>query len=81
MPRGPLTGETRLYLHAAHVQCAIDSPDRPTASFGTQYGWTPLHGAAESGHAAVVELLLNHGASGDLVPEVRAPFLFVFCNP
>lgn len=36
-----------------------------------QYGWTPLHVAAQYGHAAVVEVLLERGAAIDKTDRVR----------
>ena len=47
------------------------------ASSGTQYGKTPFFWAAENGHAAVAELLLNRGASVDVATTVGALFSFV----
>ena len=36
-----------------------------------QYGWTPLHRAAESGEVASIECLLNKGAKIDQGDNVR----------
>ena len=44
-----------------------------TAGFGPQYdGTTPLHRAAACNHAAIVQLLLEHGADPDLKDMVSA---------
>ena len=37
-----------------------------------QSGWTPLHWAADYGHAAVIEMLLKSGAAIDETDEVRS---------
>lgn len=35
-----------------------------------QNGYSPLHAAAYFGHLSVVQLLLEHGANGDLKDKV-----------
>ena len=44
---------------------------------GAQAGWTHLIVAGMNGHAAVEELVFDHGASADLADEVTAPFSLV----
>lgn len=46
-----------------------------------QGGWTPLHLAAQSGHAAVMKMLLERGAAIDKTHQVRSHILCnLFCK-
>lgn len=40
-----------------------------------QRGWTALMSASKNGHANVVEILLQYGASMDMQDEVRTDFI------
>ena len=70
--QGALRGRLSVAACRGGSFCCVPAADRTPA---LQYGWTSLHFASSSGHAAVVQTLLQHGANVAATDQVMIVLL------